>query len=671
MMRTNYLLFNIFILVFTLSFFPQSLASDLADVKVDAPRELQKLLSLQDSDNDHKITLDDLFHPSRKSREASFILQSAQGKKFSVSGIYYLSNLLQELKLASENNHNRISGGKIYENPVERISRSIKERYWDGLVRKIDKSHLAQVLGDSKVDTGGRHYLYLPHDDKEGLKYFTQAATENPNLKMEVIKLPVDITPDYVKNIEGKHGLLALGLQKDSEGKVEGVPYVVPGGRFNEMYGWDSYFEALGLIVDDKSDLAQAMVDNFIYQINHYGKILNANRTYYLTRSQPPFLTSMIKAVYEVLPKNAASREWLKKGLRAALKEYYSVWMAEPRLTATGLSRYFGNGVGIPPEVEPGHFDFILQQRAQIKKMPLEKFTKAFQQGEIQDTALDEFLLHDRSVRESGHDTTYRWSMDGKDQAANFVTVDLNALLYKYELDFAQLIKEEFGGNFDGHHSGDFEKLAFKRKKLIRKYLWDEKKELFYDYNFILNKPSSYLSATTFYPLWSYDPARPSTRILKEKETQNFVTKALSKLEQAGGISATAKDSQEQLLLKPNLRQWEYPFGWAPHQMLVWQGLKNFGYHDEAERLIYRWLYMITLNAMNYNGTIPEKYDVVTKSHDVFAEYGNVGTEFDYITREGFGWMNASYQVGLHQLSLPLKKKLMELVPPDWINFEK
>jgi len=112
-------------------------------------------------------------------------------------------------------------------------------------------------------------------------------------------------------------------------------------------------------------------------------------------------------------------------------------------------------------------------------------------------------------------------------------------------------------------------------------------------------------------------------------------------------------------------RQWDYPNGWAPHQMLIWKGLLNYGFVKETHELIYRWLWMITRNAVDYNGVIPEKYDVVSATHKVFAEYGNVGTEFDYITTSGFGWMNASYQYGLSQLPEALREKLDLLVDPD------
>src|SRR5204863_9110344 len=114
-------------------------------------------------------------------------------------------------------------------------------------------------------------------------------------------------------------------------------------------------------------------------------------------------------------------------------------------------------------------------------------------------------------------------------------------------------------------------------------------------------------------------------------------------------------------------REWDFPNGWPPHQVLAWEGLKRYGYVMAEQRLAYRWLYCIAKNAADYNGTIPEKYDVVRRTHRVFAEYGNIGTKFSYITKEGFGWMNASFQVGLSILPDSLRASLSALTPPEAI----
>ena len=139
----------------------------------------------------------------------------------------------------------------------------------------------------------------------DALKYFQAVEKTNnerhhsPPLKVVALPSPDKITGAFVRNLDGEHGILSLALETNADGKIAGVPYVVPGGRFNELYCWDSYFIMLGLLQDGRTNLARGMADNLLYEVRYYGKIPNANRTYYLTRSQPPFLTSIIRAVYE------------------------------------------------------------------------------------------------------------------------------------------------------------------------------------------------------------------------------------------------------------------------------------------------------------------------------------------------------------------------------------
>jgi alpha,alpha-trehalase len=402
------------------------------------------------------------------------------------------------------------------------------------------------------------------------------------------------------------------------------------------------------------------MVDNFVYEINHYGAILNANRTYYLTRSQPPFLTSMALAVYEHLPKDAASKNWLKNVWLAAIKEYRSVWMNPNRLTKTGLSRYFDSGYGPPPEVEPGHFDVVFEAYAKKFGMEIRAFESNYRSGKIKVPELDEYFVHDRAMRESGHDTSYRL----ENRCAHLATVDLNSLLYKIEMDIARTIEAEFAGALQLENgaitkSSEWYQAAETRKSLINQYFWDAERGMFFDYDFVQNRRTDYVSATTFYPLWA--------GLASKEQAEKLAANALPLLEMPGGIVGSTEESRGPITPEHPPRQWDFPHGWAPHQKLVWQGLANCGYESIAHRLIYRWLYCITFNAANYNGTVPEKFDLVTRSHQVFAEYGNVGTKFSYITREGFGWTNASYQVGLSMLPAEFRAKLNRLIPPEWI----
>jgi len=565
------------------------------------------------------------------------------------------------------------------ESAVDRTHRFIKDNYWNALTRRIDASHLDQVVRDSKA-AGKYDCLYVPAADEAALNYFEAIGksnlAKNRSPELKVVLLPPDkITGEFVRNLDGAHGLLSLALETNADGKIAGVPYVVPGGRFNELYCWDSYFIVLGLLQDHRNDLARGMADNLLYEVQYYGIIPNANRTYYLTRSQPAFLTSVIRAVYD---SGTANKDWLASALKTALAEYQNVWLGPDRLVKIGqfeLSRYYDTGTGPCPEVEPGHYDekiepWLSQVKPENPDVPLTPFrflNEYLYAGKHADLKADgltlaEFFKHDRALRESGHDTTHRFD----DRTADFVSVDLNSFLFKYETDFADLLENEFGGKLLalGKDFGDaafWRQRAAVRKKAMLALMWDDQRGCFFDYDFANHRRSTYISATGLCPLWAKildanDPA-------EMKRVGRAVAFACEKLEQPAGLSATAKESVESAR-RHDARQWDYPYGWAPHQMLAWRGLKNYGLDTEAGRLAYRWLYTIVKNAHDYNGVIPEKFNVVTGSHEVFVEYGNVGTKFAYIATEGFGWMNASFEVGMNYLSPAQLADLHRLKPP-------
>jgi alpha,alpha-trehalase len=630
-------------------------------IKVPVKEDFERLIQEEDTDGDKKITIDDPRLSGSERGDKRFWLKDVKGNFYEITGVYYLSNLLQELKLAEESGIDTLDLNfeRIFESPTDRISRMIKEIYWDGLTRRIDEEGIIKIIQDEKVKTiDGYNYIYVPNDDTIALNYFLNVSVKHPELKLKVVKLPARITATYVKNLNGYHGLLTLSLQKMG-GNYKGVPFVVPGGRFNEMYGWDSYFIVLGLLESGKIDLAKGIVDNFIYEIEHYGKILNANRTYYLTRSQPPFLTSMIRAVYSKLLKTKENKEWLKRGIKAAIKEYTEVWISPEKKTKIGLSRYYDPGIGPPPEVEEGHFDAVYKRFAMKYNMNVNNFEKAYKDGKLIVPEIDEYFKHDRAMRESGHDRSYRLL----EKCADLVTVDLNSLLYKYEIDIAQIIDEEFSGSLEINGKLESSRLwyerAKQRKDLINRYLWDEEKGMYFDYNFVKGQKNYYVSATTFYPLWA--------GLASNEQAEKLIKNAIPLVEAPGGILASTLESRGEISDMRPPTQWDYPYGWAPHQIITWYGLLNYGYDSVAQRLIYKWLYTITVNAVNYNGTIAEKYDVVKRNHEVFVEYGNIGIKFSYLTREGFGWTNASYLIGLKILPDKYVKRLNLLIPPEYI----
>ncbi len=624
-------------------------------MRIPVEQTFRRLLDQEDTDGDNQITVKDN-GPKR------FVATGDEGDTFTVEGTYPLSNLLQELALARGTGAETLDldAERIHENSVRRISRMIRDVFWDGLTRTIDAEGLAQVAIDEKgegTDLDRRPRVYVPHGDAKALDYFQGVALERPELSLEVGRLPETITPEYVLGLNERPGILSLELVEGEDGPKRGLPFVVPGGRFNELYGWDSYFIVLGLLHDGFAELARGMVTHFLYEIEHYGKILNANRSYFLTRSQPPFLTAMGWAVYEQL-EDPERDGWFANVVRTAIREYETVWTSPPKLTDTGLSRYYASGIGMPPETEVDHFDGYLRRYAEAAGMEVEPYRQAIRWREIVVPELDEYFVHDRTLRESGHDNSYR--LEGR--AADLCTVDLNSLLYRYETDIARALKEVLGDALrtpDGtvHTSAAWEDRAERRRELVSRLCWNDEYGMFFDYDFVRGEQTGFESVTALYPLWA--------GLAADGQAATLVERAVPLFEEAGGLVSTTEGSRGPISEDHPQRQWDYPFGWPPHQVVAWQGLVDYGYESVAQRLVYRWLYMITRNAADYNGTIPEKYDVVDRTHDVFVEYGNVGTEFDYITREGFGWMNASYQIGLSLLPDALRAALEAGTPPE------
>ncbi|KAI9487468.1 MAG: trehalase-domain-containing protein [Benjaminiella poitrasii] len=650
----------------------------LIDVK-----ETQRILVEQeDTDGDFQITVNDLGPKSFSVGTAD----SGGYRKIEIRGTYMLSNLLQELALADDygRKHIVLDEARLNENPVDRLSRMIRHHFWDGLTRRIDAEGLEIICADPKNRSAKNHNprIYIPYSEDEIFEYYKEVATARPHLNLEVERLPKDITAEFVKSINDRPGLLALAMKKEFDDQTKrqvwrGVPFVVPGGRFNEMYGWDSYFETLGLIIDGRIELAQGMVDNFVYQIKHYGKILNANRSYYLCRSQPPFLTDMALRVYQRLDHSTTSKKlenivWLSNVFQTAIEEYSKVWMSEPRYDhKTGLSRFRPEGLGIPPETEASHFDHVIQPYAIASNLSIKVYMDKYNDGSIKEPQLDEYFLHDRAVRESGHDTTYRYEK----VCANLATVDLNTLLYKYETDIADTIDRYFDGVLSyteklangqtviaKHLAEDWRERARLRKERIDKYLWNEEKGFYFDYDTILEKQASYESVTTFWTMWA--------KCASKEQAKRMIDASLFKFEVLGGLVSGTEESRGITSLDRPNRQWDFPFGWAPHQIMTWQAFENYGRQDIAERLAYRWLYTITKSFVDFNGVVPEKYDVVGMTHKVQVEYGNVGVDFKFVPREGFGWMNASYQIGLSLINTKMRRALGTCIHPD-LFFEK
>jgi alpha,alpha-trehalase len=389
-------------------------------------------------------------------------------------------------------------------------------------------------------------------------------------------------------------------------------PYVVPGGRFNEMYGWDSAFIVIGLLRDGQTALARDVVDDQLYEVRHYGGVLNANRTYYLSRSQPPFLAGMVLGVYRA----TGDRAWLA-GARQALEATYAHWTSPPHLVAeVGLSRYFDHGAGPAPEVEASerdaagrtHYDRV---RDFFRSNPDPAFDRFYDRAA--DRLTPAFYQGDRAMRESGFDPTWRFGPFGA-QAARTVPVCLNTLLYAFELDVAE-IDRLLGRPKSAER---FTALAAERRRRVESLLWDEARGLYFDYDLDARRLRPYPFATTFWPLWAAlaDPSR-ARRVIAN----------LGLYERPGGIRTSAFVSGA---------QWDAPFGWAPLQLFALEGLRRAGDGPDADRLARAFLSML-LEDFERRGTLVEKYDVERRSSDLGG-----ALRFGYTSNEvGFGWTNA------------------------------
>ena len=507
---------------------------------------------------------------------------------------------------------------------------------WDSLSRSMSE---CQSLIDPKVTAPP--LLYLPY----GVPTPPQLLRLRSQCKVQIAHLP--------------HRIVHLGDVKESEIPRPGLlylpnRYVVPGGRFNEMFGWDSYFIILGLLRDGRVDLARGMVENFLYEIENYGAVLNANRTYFLTRSQPPLLSSMIRAVFDAevaqdpSPANfRKQREWLARAYPYARRDH-DFWLSSiHRAGQTGLARYFDIGEGPVPDIAD-HSNYYIDVINWLVDHPdvhtsyliaAPEHPSPAQQAVLSRTSCDpahsvvcglawahgyrlsrDFYKGDRSVRESGFDICFRFG-PFSGSTHHYAAVGLNSLLFKYErdlADFATLLHER-------ESSAQWRKQSEARRVAINKYLWNPGKGMFFDYDFTTGKQSTYVYATIFYPLWTG---------LATKEQAALVASHLALLNRPGGLASSTYASG---------LQWDLPFGWAPLNWFAADGLRKYDYNDDARRIAEEFTHTIR-TSFEKEGTIHEKYNVETGSSNVelIAGYQNV---------IGFGWTNAVYVEMEHLLN--------------------
>lgn len=501
---------------------------------------------------------------------------------------------------------------------------------WDTLTRSLDD---CSALHDPKMDA--RPVLYLP----AGFPAPAAMADIRQRCKIDVHTLPrrIEKLGDLTPSALPAEGLLYLPR-----------PYVVPGGQFNEMYGWDSYFIQLGLLADGRVELARDMTDNMLFEVEHYGGVLNANRTYYLTRSQPPFLSRMIGDVLAApgaFKGEAERHAWLVHAYPLAVANYRIWTRPEHRAGDTGLARYFDLGAGPVPEMHGsayyrGVIDWVL---AHPKDDPgylvkAGEHPDAAETARLKSTSCDieashvcagawsqghrlsaDYYLGDRAMRESGFDTNFHFGPYGG-TTHHYAGVGLNSLLYRYERDLHDFALQ-LGKVAEARQWAD---AAARRKVAMDKYLWQPERGMFMDYDFTTSKASTQPYVTTYWPLWAG---------LASKAQAAALQKHLAVFERKGGLSMDDLGSGA---------QWDEPFGWAPTNWLAISGLDHYGFHDDARRLARKFTATVD-TGFAHDGTIREKYNMALGNAEVKITAG-------YTTNViGFGWTNAVY-LKLHQL---------------------
>jgi alpha,alpha-trehalase len=455
-------------------------------------------------------------------------------------------------------------------------------------------------------------------------KYEEQKNKKNFDLRKFVLEnftLPPTLVSGYVSNPDNSpeqhiNELWAVLTRKpkDIGGTLVPLlkPYVVPGGRFGEVYYWDSYFTMLGLQVSGKDSLMSNTVLNLAQLIQDFGHIPNGNRSYYFSRSQPPFFASMVKLLSEMKGHEQKLIQYLPQ-----IQREYQYWMAvenggedaqkQNEARKKGDKAYRKTVFLGKDDILNRYFDDKDSPRPEAYKEDVATANKTKRNKA-------EVYRDLRSGAESGWDFSSRWLRDGQNLATIHTTdilpVDLNALLYDLELTLAKIyqLKNE------PEYAKSLQLLANKRKAIFDKYFWNENAGFYFDYDFVAEKQTEVYSLAAVYPLY-FKMATPTQaqQVAKVLEKQFL---------QAGGLTTTLNNTGE---------QWDGPNGWAPLQYLAIVGLRNYGFNDLANKIKQNWV-ANNLRVYKNTGKLVEKYNV----YDLSLKAGGG----EYPVQDGFGWTN-------------------------------
>jgi alpha,alpha-trehalase len=455
-------------------------------------------------------------------------------------------------------------------------------------------------------------------------KYEEQKSKPNFDLRafvLENFSLPQTLSVVYVSNPanSAEQHINELWKTLTRQPKDEGgtlvpllKPYVVPGGRFGEAYYWDSYFMMLGLQASGKDSLMSNMVLNFAQLIQDFGHIPSGNRSYYFSRSQPPFFAPMVRLLSEMKGHEQKLVQYLPQ-----IQREYQYWMAVENGGEDAQKQNDARKKGdkaYRKTVFVGKED-ILNRYFDEKDTPRpEAYREDVVTASKSGRKANEVYRDLRSGAESGWDFSSRWLRDGQNlttiHTTDILPVDLNALLYNLELTIAEIYKAKD----EPEYAKSLQILADKRKAIFDKYFWNESAGFYFDYDFVAGKQTEVYSLAAVYPLF-FKMATPA-------QAQKVAELLESKFLQKGGLTTTLNQTNQ---------QWDAPNGFAPLQYLAIQGLRNYGFNDLANKIKQNWV-ANNLKVYKNTGKMVEKYNVYGFSQKALGG--------EYPVQEGFGWTN-------------------------------
>lgn len=379
-------------------------------------------------------------------------------------------------------------------------------------------------------------------------------------------------------------------------------PYIVPGGRFNEFFYWDSYFIMLGLQASGRVEMMENIVENCAYLIQNVGFVPNASRTHFLSRSQPPYFSLMLELLAET-----TNDETIYSKYHDTLEKEYAFWMDgnEKAENGSGFKRVVKTQDG---DLLNRYYDAENEPRPESYLIDIE---------DKENAPGDEFYRNIRSACESGWDFSSRWFADGEHiqtiETLNLAEVDLNCLLWHLE---ATLAKSSGLQNLKDKENY-FTERAAKRRHMIHKYFWDEKTKIYRDYHIKKNTktPSEHIAA--LYPLFLGIADQEQAEAVAETISEKFLY--------PGGLVTTTKKTGQ---------QWDLPNAWAPYQWLGFKAMKNYGFNELAEKIKNNWCFNVERVYRN-TGKLMEKYNALDT--ETIAGGG------EYPNQDGFGWTNGVY----------------------------